>query len=376
MERKVIALFLIFAMLATFSPAVAADEMSAKPTVEEIIIEYHQTAFADETGSDASSNSTWSNRSRNVSTLEQETVDTLTDVGYTAYHMSPDNYEVLEAELKTDFSNLGIDPNGEYIIVISGADQSAFDSPNSYSTFGSEPGQEEAPDGGGSTFFEYVYNGTTFYMRYLTITPTVSNGMTDSLTYAVQPNSFGGDTIKEIAKTFLVTVAEGVAGEAVGGTVPIGLVLSLLDDLYTDENFLELDSEAVTIQSDSFWTCKLLQIWTASSNCWDTAQCSEFVVSSATTSYLVDNPVTQQPERQYSDEYKNTHYSPKYYNESQKILDAIDHYDRVNSSISLDCIYTVDFYYSTEDNEVQWNNTTKPLFTHERSFSIPAHSFD
>lgn len=376
MKRKVIALFLIFAMLATFSPAVAADEMSAKPTVEEILSEYHLTSFATETGGATNSNATWSQRNRNSTTPEQETVAALTNAGYDAYHMTPDNYAILEAELSTDFSNIGIDPNEEYIIAISGADQSTFGFPSSYTTFGSNPEQEQAPDGGGGSFFEYVYNGTTFYMRYLTITPTVANGMTDSKVYAVQQNAFNGNTVKEIAETFLVTLAEDVAEEAVGGTVPIGLVLSILDDIYSDENFLELDAGAITIISDSVWTCKLLQIWTASSNSWDTAQCSEFVVSSAKTSYLVDDPVTQQPKRQYSDTYKNTRYSSKYYNESQKILDAIDHYDRVNSSISLDCIYTIDFYYSTEDNEVQWNNTSKPLFTHERSFSIPAHSFE
>lgn len=38
--KKMIAIMLIFAMLVPLSSAVAADEMSATPTVEEILNEY------------------------------------------------------------------------------------------------------------------------------------------------------------------------------------------------------------------------------------------------------------------------------------------------------------------------------------------------
>ncbi len=42
MLKKIIALFVIFAMLVPFSTVVAADEPSAQPTVEEILNEYHR----------------------------------------------------------------------------------------------------------------------------------------------------------------------------------------------------------------------------------------------------------------------------------------------------------------------------------------------
>ena len=47
MKRKLIAFALIFAMLASLSPAVAADEMSATPTVEEILNEYSSGTQSD-----------------------------------------------------------------------------------------------------------------------------------------------------------------------------------------------------------------------------------------------------------------------------------------------------------------------------------------
>ncbi len=55
MFRKMIVLFLIIAMLVPLSSAVAADEMSAPPTVEEILNEYHRKAFEDRTQEDTDS---------------------------------------------------------------------------------------------------------------------------------------------------------------------------------------------------------------------------------------------------------------------------------------------------------------------------------
>ena len=43
--KKLIAIMLIFAMLVPLSSAVAADEMSAKPTVEEILNELSSESF-------------------------------------------------------------------------------------------------------------------------------------------------------------------------------------------------------------------------------------------------------------------------------------------------------------------------------------------
>ena len=45
MKKKIIALTLIFAMLVPFVPAAAAEETAARPTVEEILSQYHQAAF-------------------------------------------------------------------------------------------------------------------------------------------------------------------------------------------------------------------------------------------------------------------------------------------------------------------------------------------
>lgn len=123
MKRKLIAFALVFAMLVSLSLAVAADAVSEPPTIEEILNEYHLKAFDSQTQGDTDTASTWSRRGSNAKTLEQETVDTLTDAGYEAYNVTTDNFEYLEAELNTDFAGMGLDPNGSYIVVIHGEEQ-------------------------------------------------------------------------------------------------------------------------------------------------------------------------------------------------------------------------------------------------------------
>ena len=178
MKRKLIAFVLVFALLASLSPAVAADEMSAPPTIEEILNEYHQKAFEAQTQGDTANASARSRRGGNAKTLEQETVDTLTNAGYEAYNVTADNYEALEDELKTDFASMGLNPEGSYIIVISGEDPTVPASTGGASTYSLNPlpGEDQAPDGG-PNYFPHVYNGETYYMRRITVTATQNTAL-------------------------------------------------------------------------------------------------------------------------------------------------------------------------------------------------------
>lgn len=46
MYKKLIAILLSCVMLVSISPAVAAEDATEKPTVEEILNDFHQAAFA------------------------------------------------------------------------------------------------------------------------------------------------------------------------------------------------------------------------------------------------------------------------------------------------------------------------------------------
>ena len=171
MYKNLIAIFLSCVMLVSISPAVAAEDATVKPTIEEILNEYHRKAFEAESGD---TEGTAANYSRSSSSgddsLAQETVDTLNAAGYEAYSLTPANYDTLETELKTDFSSMGLDPNGSYIVVISGEDTDSSSNPNARG--GARPDQDIFDDDGGApTSFEYTYEGKTYWMRYVTITP-------------------------------------------------------------------------------------------------------------------------------------------------------------------------------------------------------------
>lgn len=129
MFQKMIALLVIFAMLVPLSSAVAADEPTSQPTIEEILDGYHEKAFAAQTAEENGGASAYARSGSGSSqTLEQETVDELTAAGYEAYNVTEDNYEALEESLHTDFSEMGLDPNSSYVVVISGEDPSGISS--------------------------------------------------------------------------------------------------------------------------------------------------------------------------------------------------------------------------------------------------------
>ena len=184
MKKRMIALLLTFAMLVPFTPAVAADDNVPRPTLEEILSEYHQKAFeaeaAEQTGRASTNSRSVGNPGK---TLEQETVDTLNATGYEAYNVTSENYETLEKQLQTDFSEMGLDPDCSYIIAISGEESSAGNNAR-----GPNPGIVPAlpPDGGGSpTLFEHTYNGKTYHMRYVTVVATDDSPTKRDFTVAV-----------------------------------------------------------------------------------------------------------------------------------------------------------------------------------------------
>lgn len=79
MFQKMIALLVIFAMLVPLSSAVAADEPTSQPTIEEILNGYHEKAFAAQTAEENGGASAYARSGSGSSqTLEQETVAELT----------------------------------------------------------------------------------------------------------------------------------------------------------------------------------------------------------------------------------------------------------------------------------------------------------
>lgn len=363
MNRKLIAFVLAFAMLASLSLAVVADEMSAYPTVEEILNEYHRKAFEEQTQGDTDNGSAWSRRGGDVKTLEQETVDTLTDAGYEAYNVTTDNYENLEAELKTDFTDMGLDYDGSYIVVISGEEPTE----PGQSTYGFPPNTEEdqAPDGGGSTFFTHTYNGQTYYMRYVTITAATNSDMYVPSNYILAPSVWAENMFMNIVNTALVAVAD------CGSSLPLGTIGSLLSFVAVDDNYTELEPGSLTVIASTTWTCSAIQVWDSNFERWETAQCSAYADSRAYCTGYIYDPLRNLATIYYGKEFTRQTYSPKYNASLQRKNEAAEANN--GGRIAYDRTGDINFYLGNETGTILYEIGGGPLFSHVEGWGVPMY---
>lgn len=352
MKRKLIALTLVCSMMVSLSLAVAADEVPIQPTVEEILNEYHQEAFEALTMEDTATTSTISPRGGNSKILEQETVDTLMEAGYEAYNVTADNYESLEAQLQTNFTAMGLEPDGSYIVVISGEEPEVSAPNRGNSTFGLTPlpGEDQAPDGGESTFFTYTYNNKTYNMRYVTVTPTENSalGRTD---HVVLNDKLSPNNLLEIIG--MTSSVVGYLSDALNTVsifnTSVSISLLLLDLL---PDYTPKLTDMVRMTGRCVWTVKYTQIYDFDSHQWFLNAGVEYVTAQKYVDYDIYNPST------HLYDHKTVHYDnvviySALYNDTevmkQRAVDAYEYGQGENRY--LDQVESVDFEYG-EDRRV------------------------
>ncbi len=363
MKRKLTALILVFTMLVSLSPAVAADEMSATPTVEEILNEYHQKAFDSQRQGDNDAASTWSTRGGAAKTLEQETVDALTEAGYEAYNVTADNYEELETKLKSDFASMGLAPEGSYIVVISGEDSAASQPDKKQNSSRSSPDMnfEQSPEYGGS-YFTFTYDGIAYSMRYVTVTG--ADSLKESGVYAVQDVNRLAYILENLFSTTLIAFAD----EAF--KIPFGTMADLLLNEPDDYVYAELDVDGFAIHSRSEWTCEYIQILDSYNDEWFTSQMSEYVYTSAFCAGYVTDLETGKGVPNITEECSNTIYSKWYFDLEKRKIDAVEAYDYPHDRIYFDTVEYVKFSMGDMEGEVLFDSENDPLFTHSRGTTL------
>lgn len=301
MFKKMIALLVIFAMLVPLSSAVAADEPTAQPTIEEILNGYHEKAFAAQTAEENGGASTYSRSGSGSSqTLEQETVAELTAAGYEAYNVTGDNYETLEETLHTDFAEMGLDPNSSYVVVISGEEQENQSNPNSRVIY--PPVQEnlDGDNGGGGesdghTYFDYTYNGTKYVMRYVTVT-AAENTALGQTSYIDLLSQYGPDDLSDDLN-IPISIVSSVPGFSLVGTV-YGIFSAILPDTPLTQ------SESLLYQGGTNWTITYTQIYDTEAKCWTIASSVEYV----TMRYFLYHTYYDSTTNQYESESTNGTY--------------------------------------------------------------------
>lgn len=293
MFKKVLASLFVLLMLTPIFVGVAAAELPVKSTVEDILGNYHQKLFEKQIQEDDSVASMCFYGDGDEDTLEQETINDLVDAGYEAYHVTADNYEILETNLQTDFAAMGLDPDGSYIIVISGEDTDISDMGSGNSTFGFNPlpGEEEAPEGGESSFFTYTYNNKTYNMRYVTVTPTDNSGLR-RIDHAVLNDELDPSNLLEI-----IGMSSSVVGYLDGALTDSTVVLNnfvsisllLMDAL---PNYTPKLTDMVRMTGGCLWTVKYTQIYDFSEDTWFLNAGVEYVTVQKYVDYDIYNPST------------------------------------------------------------------------------------
>lgn len=310
MKSKLTAIILVFAMLVSLSPAVAADEMSATPTVEEILNEYHQKAFEAQVQGDADVASTWSRRGGAAQTLEQETVDALTEAGYEAYNVTAENYDELETELKTDFASIGLDHDSSYIVVISEGTAEEQASAGARVSPDMDFDQIENGDGYPAT---YTYNGVTYSVRYITVTSATDSDLTDSVDYYVRENGAIPESWAELAEFFIV----GGIDNAIGA--PVLSVLSLLLEISDDSTVIPLEPGDLMVHARTTWTRYFIQVQDVNVGSWNSRQCSESALSIVHLSGWVADKVSEDTFWFHGSRSQFMTYSPDYNNINDRL---------------------------------------------------------
>ena len=233
MFKKFVSIITVFAVLLAFTPVVAADTAPATPTVESILNNYHEKAFAAQAASDTTSYSPRSGDS--ALTLEQETVNELNAAGYEAYNVTSDNYDFIEEELGTDLSSLGITNNGSYIVVISGEDSTARS--GSGRAIVPQPG-----DGGAGSSFVYSYEGVNYTMRYVTVTAAETGFHRSNyvdLKAKLTTNEYYDMLVSGIKAMIYQAVTDAI--NSLIGVNYLTPILDILQAIYTNTNFAEDD---------------------------------------------------------------------------------------------------------------------------------------
>ena len=279
----VLVICIFFSMQPAFAYAESApekEENTEKRTVEEILDEYHrkslEAAFSAEKNAGTSSRAATSGK-----TLEQETVEELNAAGYEAYNVTSDNYESLEKTLKTDFSSMGLDPNGSYIITISGDEENA---PNNSNSRGG-PNIEEVggPGFGGDGYevFLHTYNGTTYSMRYVTVT-AADNSDLYQWTEIDLLDKYGLDDLVEdlnVPITILTSVKE---------MPKLEIIYALIAASVPDYN---VNTQNMEYEGRTNWTLKCVQVYDLYRDVWEYTASTEYVTMTYSIYHSYYDPV-------------------------------------------------------------------------------------
>lgn len=180
----------------------------------------------------------------------------LRDAGYEVFHVNEESYNSVEAELNTDLSEIGLDPQQSYLVVASG-----------------EPGENSnTVRGAATTPFTYTYNGTSYQMRYLTVSPK------DSEADPKFVQSSKCDLLESSSQTIIKNVINTAISVCISSLDQHGIIGTIASIIGLDiDDFLPNAQATLGLVAMSTWTRKYTQVYSPYDNAWSFRSCVEFV---------------------------------------------------------------------------------------------------
>lgn len=234
-------------------PALAAasesKESAPHPDIQRIFDDFHTRCMEIESESSTKSRAT-TDTERLYSLAKSEAIAQLEDAGYWAYDINSNTYDSIEDTLSTDLSQMGLDPNGSYIIVIAGEEPSinaSSSSPQSRTTI--------LPS------FTHTYNGYTCTLRYVYVTASDYSGYSQANSVSIINNSNGSQIIENALNSLVTSAIDSISGYIPFGTIASICGLSLV-------NFNTSLSTTMILHGDATWTREYTQVYEENSDVW------------------------------------------------------------------------------------------------------------
>lgn len=332
MTKKIVSLLLILTMLVTLSPAVAADDSSATPTVEEILNRYHEKTFEAEIAEERDGASTYSRRSGTEKTPEEEAVDELTAAGYEAYNVVAENYDTLENALNTDFAALGLNPEYSYVIVVCGDDHNGTPS-SPQSRVVDLPNYDYEDENAGTSFY-HSYNGFTMLLRKIIVASSNDPNLRQSSNHDLLESSDVAK-IRAAVNTAIYTLLDNLTYDILGTLLSFHNI-DLTNIRVTQEN-------TFVFFAATTWDREYMQVYEPATQTWGYWCCIESVTTRTyTTGFFYDSAIGDYV-ADTSDVIKRT-YKSEHFNDSTWFRNtAIDAWSR-NSPV-YELVGDIDYYF-------------------------------
>ena len=295
MLRKLVLICLVFLLFVASPISVFAVESSdtiiTNSSIEEIIDDFHTLSFLVQTNHSETLLAT-SNLDNTMDLIRKTTVSSLLDAGYQAYDVNADTYSYVRATLNTDLEKICSDPNDSYIIVISGENNSNIASASS------------SIGGTADASFNYTYNGTTYTMRYLTVT-------------AANNPDYAKASTANLLESKSLTLIQNCLDSAIAAyfdaltKIPLGTFASICG--LSISNFDTSQSATLNMNAGTNWTRVYTQIYNSNTGDWVFASSVEYAKIKSYMSGLYydssSNAYKQVPENALSDLVNSSNYA-------------------------------------------------------------------